>query len=127
MLIRRGAPHKAEGEQTKPLVAKKKITDPARGAELAEKLRQTVEVNEALITIHRYNEKIRSPKTAIRAKCVECSGGSLKEVNECPVTSCALHSFRMGVNPHNKRVRERLGLDAGAPQTGEDESDEDDE
>ena len=33
---------------------------------------------------------------AIRAKCIDCSGNQIKEVKTCPVTSCALWSFRMG-------------------------------
>lgn len=59
-------------------------------------------------TIRRYKAKIRNPMTAIRANCVECSGGSLKEVAECKVVKCALHPFRMGVNPLHKKRRQRL-------------------
>lgn len=78
------------------------------------------------ITIRRYKEKIKNPRTAIRAKCVECSGGMLKEVAECPVTSCALHPFRMGENPFNKKTRERLMRDGVlVPDESQDEDDED--
>ena len=35
-------------------------------------------------------------KQAIRKKCIDCSGFSLKEVRECRITTCALHPFRMG-------------------------------
>lgn len=66
-------------------------------------------------TIKRYAEKVKNPLTAIRAKCVECSGGSLKEVAQCPVTKCALHPFRMGTNPLHKKTRDRLAKE------GEDE------
>lgn len=31
---------------------------------------------------------------AIRAHCLNCSGGSRKEVHECKVTNCALWRFR---------------------------------
>ncbi len=59
-------------------------------------------------TIKRYKAKVRNPMTAIRANCVECSGGSLKEVAECTVKKCALYPFRMGVNPLHKRTKARL-------------------
>ena len=59
-------------------------------------------------TIKRYRDKVHNPKSAIRAKCVECSGGSLKEVAECRVVKCALYPFRMGENPFHKKTRERL-------------------
>lgn len=39
----------------------------------------------------------------IRAKCIDCSGGSAAEVRECPVTRCALHPYRMGTNPHRAK------------------------
>ena len=43
-----------------------------------------------------------TPVKAIRAKCLDCSGGSAKEVKECPVIACALHPFRLGRNPNRK-------------------------
>lgn len=42
----------------------------------------------------------RSPLRAIRAKCLECCGGSHKEVRLCPDATCALHPFRKGQNPY---------------------------
>jgi hypothetical protein len=33
---------------------------------------------------------------AIRAKCLDCSGGSHAEVAECLVKKCALYPFRLG-------------------------------
>ena len=36
---------------------------------------------------------------AIRAKCLDCSGGSHAEVADCLVKTCALYPFRMGRNP----------------------------
>lgn len=78
--------------------------------------------SEALATIARYNAKIKNPKTAIRAKCVECSGGSLKEVQECPVRQCALWPFRMGENPFHKKTAARL-----AGQHGNEDHDGDDD
>ena len=35
---------------------------------------------------------------AIRAKCLDCSGGSHAEVAECLVKKCALYPFRLGAD-----------------------------
>lgn len=37
-----------------------------------------------------------TPLKAIRKKCVECSGGSVKEVRECEHTDCSLFKNRFG-------------------------------
>lgn len=47
----------------------------------------------------RQPDKAAALVKAIRAKCVDCSGGSRCAVAECQLTSCALHRFRMGLNP----------------------------
>jgi hypothetical protein len=47
------------------------------------------------------------PMKAIRAKCMDCSCGSHKEVSLCPCTDCALYPYRFGHNPA------RLGLGKG--------------
>lgn len=44
-----------------------------------------------------------TPLAAIRAKCIDCSGGQLSEIRHCHIVRCALHPFRMGSNPHRKR------------------------
>lgn len=36
---------------------------------------------------------------AIRAKCIDCSGGSPTEVRKCVAIGCALWPFRMGPSP----------------------------
>jgi len=36
---------------------------------------------------------------AIRAKCLDCSGGMQSEVRDCLVHDCALFPFRLGTNP----------------------------
>ena len=46
---------------------------------------------------------ISSPGKAIRAKCLDCSGGSSDNVKTCPVTSCPLYPFRLGSNPFRKK------------------------
>jgi len=38
-------------------------------------------------------------KLAIRAKCMQCSCGSPKEIKECSVKTCALYPFRLGKQP----------------------------
>ena len=77
--------------------------------------------------VKRYQDKVKNPKSAIRAKCVECSGGSLKEVQVCPVTTCALHPFRMGENPFHKKTAARLAGEAGGDAEDEDNDDEQEE
>lgn len=38
-------------------------------------------------------------KLAIRAKCMQCSCGSPKEIKNCSVKTCALYPFRLGKQP----------------------------
>ena len=40
-----------------------------------------------------------SPMRAIRGKCLDCSGGSTKEVELCKAMDCPLWCFRLGRNP----------------------------
>ena len=42
---------------------------------------------------------VLTPIKAIRAHCIECSGGSTKEVKECPIAKCTLYPYRMGKRP----------------------------
>jgi len=39
----------------------------------------------------------RSPLKAIRKHCIDCSGGSEKEVRECVIPDCPLYPFRFGM------------------------------
>ena len=43
--------------------------------------------------------KVLTPVKAIRAYCIECSGGMTKEVKLCPVENCPLYPYRMGKRP----------------------------
>jgi hypothetical protein len=45
-----------------------------------------------------------TPLKAIRAKCLDCSAGSQKDVRECPITDCVLYQYRMGKNPKRKGI-----------------------
>jgi len=46
-----------------------------------------------------------SATKAIRAYCLECSGGSATEVRRCPITSCPLWPWRFGVRPKTAKRR----------------------
>jgi len=46
----------------------------------------------------------RNPVKAIRAHCIDCSGGSLLEPEKCPIERCELFPFRLGKNPFRKKV-----------------------
>ena len=43
---------------------------------------------------------------AIRLNCLECMGGSAKEVATCPSLKCNLFPFRFGTNPRIAPVSE---------------------
>ena len=45
-----------------------------------------------------------SPLKAIRKYCLECGGGSPKEVKLCVIPHCPLFSFRFGHNPARKGI-----------------------
>jgi hypothetical protein len=44
------------------------------------------------------------PARAIRAKCVDCSGGSETEARKCVAFRCPLWAFRMGRSPFHGRA-----------------------
>ena len=48
-------------------------------------------------------KKLTNPVKAIRAFCVECSGGSTNEVKLCQSPRCALYPFRLGRNPYRAK------------------------
>lgn len=54
--------------------------------------------------IKKYKAKARSPGKAIRAFCVECVGGAVRDVSRCTARQCALFPFRHGRNPFHGRV-----------------------
>jgi hypothetical protein len=41
---------------------------------------------------------------AIRLKCLDCSVYQPEEVRNCHLTTCALHPYRMGKDPHPSKV-----------------------
>lgn len=52
-------------------------------------------------------DKNRSLVKRIRNKCLDCSGGSTKEVNQCPFKDCDLHPYRMGKNPYHMNSKHK--------------------
>lgn len=54
----------------------------------------------------------QSPLEAIRAKCIDCSGGSFAEVRRCEAVSCPLWPFRAGRHPWFG-LREKHGTSEG--------------
>ena len=52
-----------------------------------------------------------NPLRAIRRKCIDCCGGSFKEVRLCTSYTCPLYSLRLGKNPGrhpSKRTEKQL-------------------
>ena len=52
-----------------------------------------------------------NPLLAIRRKCIDCCGGSFKEVRLCTSYTCPLYPLRLGKNPGrrpSKRTEKQL-------------------
>lgn len=49
---------------------------------------------------------LRDAKRSIRAKCLDCCCGSLKEVRVCEIEGCALWEWRMGKDPRRRSMSE---------------------
>lgn len=54
------------------------------------------------MTEEKEDAKILTPLRAIRAKCIDCSAGSIKEVRECVMLDCPLYPYRLGKSPNSK-------------------------
>ena len=48
--------------------------------------------------------KLKTPIKAIREHCIDCSGGSFKEVKECVIHKCPLYPYRMGRRPDEATI-----------------------
>lgn len=44
-----------------------------------------------------------TPLRAIRQQCLDCCGGSTKEVRSCTGKDCSLYPYRFGKNPYRKK------------------------
>ena len=42
---------------------------------------------------------IKTPIKAMRAKCLDCTCGSVKEIRKCPIIECDLYPYRFGKRP----------------------------
>lgn len=51
-------------------------------------------------------KKADSPLKAIRKKCLDCSGGQAKEVENCWAKDCPLYLFRLGKGNRKKNMTE---------------------
>jgi len=49
-----------------------------------------------------------SPVKAIKKHCLDCSGGSKKEMRECIIQDCPLYPFRIGKNPNRKGIKNNV-------------------
>ena len=56
--------------------------------------------------INYITSKKLTPVRAIRAKCLDCSGGQVSEIKECTVYSCPLYTYRMGKKPTDKELQD---------------------
>ena len=52
---------------------------------------------------------------AIRAKCIDCSGGSPSEARKCTAIGCALWPYRMGTNPRRAGLGNPAALRENLP------------
>jgi hypothetical protein len=43
-----------------------------------------------------------TPRQAIKAKCLDCMGYIIKDIRNCPSTTCELHRFRPFQPPSNR-------------------------
>lgn len=64
-------------------------------------------------------EKKLTPMKAIRAKCMDCSGGSFHEVRECPCVECPLYAYRSGHRPPKNERKHRRRRNLAEYDTGE--------
>lgn len=51
-------------------------------------------------------ENVLSRTKAIRAKCLDCMCGQSAEVRHCPIKTCALWPYRMGIGSKKKTMPE---------------------
>lgn len=49
---------------------------------------------------------IRTATQAIRAHCLECGGGSYKEVRDCTVLDCPIYLYRLGKRPKIEDIKD---------------------
>lgn len=57
--------------------------------------------------------KVLRPLKAIRVKCIDCCGGSSREVQLCEIQDCPLFPYRFGKRP--SRVRREIATRPSFP------------
>lgn len=62
------------------------------------------EVEAAERIVAKYKSRAKTPSKAIRAFCIECVGGLVREVTRCTARTCTLFPFRHGHNPFHGRA-----------------------
>ena len=67
-----------------------------------------------------------TPFRAIRAKCLDCSGGSSYEVRLCVIPECPLYIYRMGHRPKWEGQEDAKGTGDQRQGTGLDDAMEED-
>jgi hypothetical protein len=72
-------------------------------------------VREHMTSRDGFQPVVESPIKAIRAKCVDCSGGSFAEVRKCVATAWPLWPFRMGRNPFHGKGDRKFDPDSPVP------------
>ena len=45
-----------------------------------------------------------TPLQSIRKNCLDCSAGSVSEVNNCIIHHCPLYHYRLGKNPQRRGI-----------------------
>jgi hypothetical protein len=65
--------------------------------ELRDHIRNSTHLEDGIES--KYQERISSRATGIRAYCVMCQGGDTAAVRMCVSLTCPLHPFRMGKDP----------------------------
>jgi hypothetical protein len=65
------------------------------------------------MTGREFHENGGTALRAIRRRCIDCSGGSPIDANNCTATDCDLYSFRKGKNP-NFRISDKRRAELAA-------------
>lgn len=60
----------------------------------------------------RKKPRLLTPVKAIRANCIDCSGGNRAEVRRCNIVTCPLWPYRMGMRPgtYERRLKKKAEI-----------------
>jgi hypothetical protein len=68
---------------------------------------QTDPITSSTRTDYSKPENLLRALKAVRAKCLDCTGGSAQEVRLCPSYHCALWPYRLGKRPSDQLYTEK--------------------